>query len=70
MDRAEIDLREQIADEIEAFIGKKSVNYQTEEESDYTRGLWAAVGVVRAPIWHGATCSCSKCNNYVIPKEA
>jgi len=70
MNKAEIDLREDIADEIEAFIRTKSVNYQTEEEQKYIQGLWAAVGVVRAPIWHKATCPCSKCNNYVIPKEA
>jgi hypothetical protein len=70
MKKAEIDLREQIADEIEAFISNKSVNYHTDEEQKYIQGLWAAVGVVRAPIWHSATCSCSKCNNFVQPKEA
>ena len=61
MEKIEIDLREQIANEIEVFIRNKSVNYQTEEEQEYIQGLWAAIGVVRAPIWHKTNCPCSLC---------
>ena len=64
MTREEIDLREQIAEEIEREQAKHDV------DSDLQWGMSRAIGIVRAPIWHSATCPCSKCNNYVIPKEA
>ena len=70
MDRAEIDLREKIADEIELLIKGFQPITGSDAEQDEIDALWRAVGVVRAPIWHKATCPCSKCNNYVIPKEA
>lgn len=53
--RNEIDLREKIADELLAEI---------EKHTQFT-GL-QAIGFIRASIWHGAYCPCSKCQRFEI----
>jgi hypothetical protein len=56
MTRAEIDLREKIADEIIAA-------------AEITDGKWAmlrAAGLVRQNIWHSSACPCSRCAKFEI----
>jgi hypothetical protein len=55
MTREEIDLREQIGNEIEAYIRTIS------DDDERVSGLWKAIGVVRSAIWHNPQCPCSRC---------
>lgn len=54
--KAEIDLREKIAAEIEAAA----------EISDGKWAMLRAIGVVRAPLNHNSICPCSMCNKWSI----
>lgn len=56
MEAYEIDLREQIGNEIQAEIDRLDL---TEEER---WGMSKAIGVLRAKIWHNATCPCARCD--------
>jgi len=64
--RQEIDLREQIATEIEALIKGHRPITGSDEEQDSIDALWRAIGVVRKPIWHRQACPCSQCRKFDI----
>jgi hypothetical protein len=55
MEREEIDLREKIGKEIEAFANAQDLS------EDARWGLMRAIGVVRQKIWHNPACPCSLC---------
>lgn len=55
MSKAEIDLREQISNEIEAYI------HTISEDHEFRQGLWKSIGVIRSGIWHNPQCPCSRC---------
>lgn len=57
---AEIDLREQIGKEIEAFANSR----EGLTEDGYW-GLMRAIGIVRQRIWHNPACPCSLCGGRV-----
>jgi hypothetical protein len=64
--RQEIDLREQIATEIEALIKGHQPITGADEEQESIDALWRAIGVVREPILHGQACPCSQCQRFAI----
>jgi hypothetical protein len=55
MEREEIDFREKIGKEIEAFANSQDLS------EDAYWGFMRAVGVIREKIWHNPTCPCSLC---------
>jgi hypothetical protein len=63
MSREEIDLREKIGNEIQAFIDTR---YDKANDREYQEGLSRAIGIVRDAIWHGSNCPCSKCQRFEI----
>jgi len=67
MKREEIDLREKIGAEIEAFIQTKiHPEFGATVEFSYLEGLSRAIGVVREPINHNTICPCSLCDKWQI----
>jgi len=67
MKREEIDLREKIGAEIEAFIQTKiHPEFGATVPFNYLEGLSRAIGLVREPINHNTICPCSLCDKWQI----